>query len=429
MNADWRPIRLDELGEVARGKSRHRPRNDPRLFGGPYPYIQTADIMAADPYIVSHNQTLSEFGFIQSRLWPAETLCITIAGANTARTAILKFRACFPDSIIGFRPDHTKADIHFVKYSLDLMKDRFLAITRGATQDNLSLDKLLSFPISTPPLETQRRIARILSAYDDLIDVNSRRIAILEEMARRIFEEWFVKFRFPGADHQTCEGLGTFVPQGWIVTTLAHVLSGLESGSRPKGGVGSDGDIPSIGAENVIGLGKYDYTREKMIASEYFASMKRGHVRDRDVMLYKDGAYIGRLSMAWKGFPHSTCVVNEHVFLLRTNEQVPAQFLFFWLDQPELQAKIRGLNANAAQPGLNQPGIRGLPIILPPASLLHQFDQITKPVLDLLFNLALQNPGLREARDLLLPKLMSGQSALSEAERQIERPSDQAAAE
>jgi type I restriction enzyme, S subunit len=105
MNASaWRLMRLDELGEVARGKSRHRPRNDPRLFGGAYPFIQTADIMAANPYIVGHNQTLSKFGLAQSRLWPPDTLCITIAGANTAKTAILKIEACFPDSIIGFRP-------------------------------------------------------------------------------------------------------------------------------------------------------------------------------------------------------------------------------------------------------------------------------------------------------------------------------------
>jgi type I restriction enzyme S subunit len=322
----WRPVKLDALGEVARGKSRHRPRNDPRLFGGPYPFIQTADIMAADPYIVNYGQTLSEFGLAQSRLWPSDTLCITIAGANTARTAILKFPACFPDSIIGFRPDPSMANIHFVKYSLDFMKQRFLAITRGATQDNLSLDKLLSFPIPTPSLETQHRIASIMSAYDDLIDVHTRRIAILEEMARRLFDEWFVNFRFSSGEQNNFEGSGPNpIPEGWTQTTIGEILVALETGTRPKGGVGTDGDVPSIGAENVLGLGRYDYAREKLITNEFFSSMKRGHVRDGDVMLYKDGAYIGRLSMAWKGFPHSNCVVNEHVFLLRTLNRFPCR--------------------------------------------------------------------------------------------------------
>ena len=148
---EWIPTRLDELGFVGRGRSRHRPRNDSRLYGGPYPFIQTTEIMGADPYIISYSQTYTEFGLQQSKLWPPNTLCITIAGANTAVTAILKFEACFPDSIIGFVPDEKKADLHFVKYSLDLMKNKFLAVTRGATQDNLSLDKLLSFPLAPPP--------------------------------------------------------------------------------------------------------------------------------------------------------------------------------------------------------------------------------------------------------------------------------------
>src|SRR6266496_4236331 len=119
----WQPRRLDELGFVGRGKSRHRPRNDPRLYGGEYPFIQTADIVAADPYITSYSQTYTDFGLAQSKLWPANTLCITIAGANTAETAILKFEACFPDSIIGFIPDENKADLHFVKHSLDLIEN------------------------------------------------------------------------------------------------------------------------------------------------------------------------------------------------------------------------------------------------------------------------------------------------------------------
>src|SRR5262249_29825915 len=141
----WTQRRLDELGFVGRGKSKHRPRNDPRLYDGPYPFIQTADIMDADPYITAYSQTYSEIGLRQSKMWPPNTLCMTIAGANTAKTAILKIEACFPDSVVGFIPDKSKADVHFVKHSLDLMKQQFLAVSRGATQDNLSLEKLLSF--------------------------------------------------------------------------------------------------------------------------------------------------------------------------------------------------------------------------------------------------------------------------------------------
>lgn len=295
--------------------------------------------------------------------------------------------------------------------------------TIGSSQSAYTIVLLKEMQIDLPTLDVQRRIASILSAYDDLIQVNARRIAILEEMVYRIFEDWFVRFRFPGHDNSGAK------PNDWIPNALGEVLETLESGSRPKGGVGSDGDIPSIGAENVIGLGRYDYQKEKRISRAFFSTMRRGHVRHGDVMLYKDGAYIGRLSLAWNGFPHHECVVNEHVFLLRPKLTVPAQFLYFWLDQAELQAKIRGLNANAAQPGINQSGVRGLPITLPPPSLLKRFQVVTGPIMDLLFNLARQNPKLRAARDLLLPKLISGEIDLAHGERGLQSTANRDASE
>jgi type I restriction enzyme S subunit len=138
----WPSKQLDELGQVARGKSRHRPRNDPSLYGGPYPFFQTGDIKAANLYLSRAEQTYNEKGLAQSRLWPKGTLCITIA-ANIAESAFLAIDGCFPDSVVGFIADPEKADARFVKYSLDTMKSRMQNISRGTTQDNLSLEKLL----------------------------------------------------------------------------------------------------------------------------------------------------------------------------------------------------------------------------------------------------------------------------------------------
>ena len=97
----WDEKSLDELGSVGRGKSKHRPRDAEHLYGGPYPFIQTGDVKHAELYIKSYSQTYSEAGLAQSKLWPAGTLCITIA-ANIADTAILGLDACFPDSVLGF---------------------------------------------------------------------------------------------------------------------------------------------------------------------------------------------------------------------------------------------------------------------------------------------------------------------------------------
>lgn len=351
---------------------------------------------------------------------------LVLAGAGKCAIVMeISEPTTFESSIIRVRLDPAKADPLFWFYYFVSRAGR-ADVEAIVTQLNISgirSSELSEILVCAPPLYVQRRIAGILSAYDDLIEVNTRWIAALEELARRLFDEWFVKFRFPGQKQ-----LGT-MPGDWKRCAVGDVLETLESGSRPKGGAGGEGDIPSIGAENVIGLGSYVYGKEKLISKEFFSSMRRGHVRHGDVMLYKDGAYIGRLSMAWAGFPHEECAVNEHVFLLRPKKIIPPQFLFFWLNQADLQAKIRGLNANAAQPGLNQPGVKGLPIIIPSALLLERFDATTRPVFDLLFTLARQNPILRAARDLLLPKLISGEIDLERAERNVETEAKQVAAE
>ena len=117
----WSYRKLDELGYVGRGKSRHRPRNEPSLYGGDYPFIQTADVKSAEFYIKNYSQTYNEKGLAQSKLWKPGTLCITIA-ANIAETAILGMPACFPDSIVGFIADPEKADVRFVKYYINTIK-------------------------------------------------------------------------------------------------------------------------------------------------------------------------------------------------------------------------------------------------------------------------------------------------------------------
>src|SRR5690242_1711425 len=108
-------FKLNQLGAVGRGRSRHRPRNDPRLYGGQYPFFQTGDIAAADLYLSHYTQTYNENGLAQSKLWPVGTLCITIA-ANIAETAILTIPGCFPDSVVGFVPNPERADGKFIKY-------------------------------------------------------------------------------------------------------------------------------------------------------------------------------------------------------------------------------------------------------------------------------------------------------------------------
>lgn len=121
----WDFKTLDELGIIARGKSKHRPRNDKKLFGGAYPFIQTADVKKANLYISEYSETYNEVGLAQSKLWNPGTLCITIA-ANIADTGILSISACFPDSIMGFIAYDGISDVRFIKYSFDILQNKKL---------------------------------------------------------------------------------------------------------------------------------------------------------------------------------------------------------------------------------------------------------------------------------------------------------------
>ena len=178
MDTTRRTSKLDELATVERGRSRHRPRNAPHLYGGPYPFIQTGEIKAAEFWIHGSEQTYSQAGLEQSRLWQSGTICVTIA-ANIAESGMLAVDACFPDSVVGVTAHAGKADPSFLKYALDYMKLRLQSVSGGTTQDNLSVAKLLSFDFPAPALDAQRQIAGALRSFDDLIENNRQRIEIL----------------------------------------------------------------------------------------------------------------------------------------------------------------------------------------------------------------------------------------------------------
>lgn len=252
-----------------------------------------------------------------------------------------------------------------------ILKNQYQLFASGCAQPQLPIQdfRLINIPIFSK--NYQDKIANVLSNYDDLIENNNKRIKILEEMAQKIYKEWFVDFKFPGHETATFKQteLGK-IPTNWSISALENVLSCIESGSRPKGGINSkDTEIPSIGAENIIGLGKYDYSKEKYISNEFYEKMKKGKIQNLDVLLYKDGAQLGRKSIFGEKFPHSKCCINEHVFILRTNSICSQYYLYFTLDTISNTEKIKQLNTNAAQPGINQEQVKGLRILLPQKKL------------------------------------------------------------
>lgn len=401
MPSDWPTKRLNELGEVNRGRSRHRPRYATHLYGGAYPFIQTGDIKASNGRITSYQQTYSEAGLAQSRLWPTGTLCITIA-ANIAETGILSFPACFPDSVVGFVADESKCEVLFIEYMFRHLRRHIQHEASGSVQDNINLETLNRLEIPFPPLAEQRAIALVLGALDDKIALNRRMNETLEELAQSIFKSWFV-------DTTT-----TDLPEGWRFGKLGEMLSVIETGGRPKGGVsGITEGVPSVGAESIVGIGRFDYGKTKFVPREFFAAMNRGHVQDGDVLLYKDGGRPGEfephLTMVGDGFPFTEFCINEHVYRLRTEPNLPQSFLYFWLSSDSTMDEMRSRGTGVAIPGLNSTQVRELAVLIPKSDVLKEFDQKVSPLLRRIFANCNESRTLAALRDALLPKLLSGE--------------------
>lgn len=192
-NKDWNENKLSDLGVFSRGKSKHRPRNDERLFaGGKYPFIQTGDIKEANLYIKNHTQEYGEFGLKQSKLWNKGTLCITIA-ANIAETAILSYPACFPDSVVGFNAYESQSSEIFMYYIFEYIKASIQNAASGSIQDNINIDYLTTLNFKIPEKNYQDMIVALLGAIDKKIISNNDINDNLEQQMHLIFEDMMAK--------------------------------------------------------------------------------------------------------------------------------------------------------------------------------------------------------------------------------------------
>ncbi|MDB5863479.1 MAG: hypothetical protein JWO70_1285 [Betaproteobacteria bacterium] len=162
----WPQQLFSEVGTLDRGASKHRPRNAPELLGGPYPLVQTGEIANCNGYIREYRSTYSEIGLRQSKIWPAGTLCITIA-ANIAKTGLLTFDACFPDSIVGFRAEDP-ATVEFVRNWLSFLQKSLEDAAPESAQKNINLALLRNLLVPLPPIEVQHEFASRVDAVERL---------------------------------------------------------------------------------------------------------------------------------------------------------------------------------------------------------------------------------------------------------------------
>jgi type I restriction enzyme S subunit len=360
------------------------------------PFFQTGDVKAATLHLTSPGQYYSDFGVAQSRVWDPGITCITIA-ANIAESAVLGRRGCFPDSILGFTPAQQRYDAYFVKYLLDVHRERLTSAARGTTQDNLSLEKLLAhrFPLPDPP--TRCRISRILRSFDELIENNQRRVELLEKMAQAIYREWFVHFRYPGHEDALLvdSPLGP-LPQGWMAATVDDTVDLAKTTVDPSS---VDPATPAVGLEHIP---RRQLTLDAWGIAEGLGSRKAVFVSG-DLLFGKIRPYFHKVSVA----PLSG-ICSTDVVVLRPRADHWGQAIMA-VSSDEFVANATQTSNGTKMPRADWKVIKEFPVAIPPVNLARLFTRLCQDMLGSAQRLMFQSRELALIRDLLLPKLVTGQ--------------------
>lgn len=186
----WETYKLGELGLLARGVSKHRPRNAPELLGGTMPLIQTGDVANAEMFITTYNSTYSDLGVAQSKVWKAGTLCITIA-ATIGKCAILSFDACFPDSVVGFMAESSKTNNEYMYFIFKRLQKILEMNAPAVAQKNINLAVLNALQIPLPPLSLQQQFAEKISAIEAQKELVKQSIAETQALLDYTMDKYF----------------------------------------------------------------------------------------------------------------------------------------------------------------------------------------------------------------------------------------------
>lgn len=274
----------------------------------------------------------------------------------------------------------------------------------GGAQPLMTQGIINNIDIPSHSLSEQKRIAAILSSLDEKIETNRKINARLEELAQALFKSWFIDF----------EPFGSKMPEDWNYKYISDFHHEIETGKRPKGGVsGITEGVPSIGAESIKGIGYYDYSKTKYIPYEYAENLKKGRIRDFDLLIYKDGGkpgyFIPDFSMMGLGFPFKEMVLNEHVFRLNFGKPELNIFAYFFFKTEEVMNYLNSVGGKAAIPGINQKNVEDVSILDLDIPKVKEFGSIVLPMFKTILENCKESSRLAALRDTLLPKLMSGE--------------------
>lgn len=365
--------------------------------GSGFYFLSAKDVRDGELHYEDARQITREDFMETHRRTRLEPLDILISNSGTiGRMAIAKDidltrRTTFQKSVAIIKADTARVDPLWLFYCLSNAKEDLINAAGGTAQKNLLLRDLRSFRIELPPLPVQRKIADILSAYDDLIENNTRRIKILEEMAQSLYREWFMHFRFPGHEGvRLVESELGLVPEGWAVRSFGDVALNFDSKRKPLSSLQRaemQGAYPYYGAARV-----FDYINDYIFDGKYLLIAEDGSVITEDrrpVLQFVEGKF-------WP---------NNHTHVVQGTLPFSTEYIYLVMCNVDISGYITG----AAQPKITQANLNRIPILAPSRNLLDVFNGIVASYFSAVRVLERKNINLRRTRDLLLPGLISGE--------------------
>ncbi len=422
-NSHWPDKELGELGEFRRGKSKHRPRNDKVLFeDGSYPLVQTGDIKAAELYVTENTDNYNEIGLAQSKLWPKDTLCITIA-ANIAETALLGYPMCFPDSVVGFISYPSESSELFMHYVFTYIRRAIQNSASGSIQDNINIDYLTKLEFKIPEKGYQDRVVSMLSCLDKKIELNNRINAELEAMAKTLYDYWFVQFDFPISKEQAkamgkpkLEGKPYKSSGGKMVyneTLKREIPEGWESGLVS--------DLLIFNPEISISTGRAsNYVDMNALPTKGYMTSKVQEKVFAGGMKFENGdVIVARITPCLENGKTALVTLLEEnepgfgstEFIVLRGKSRPLSCFAAYLARSEEFRKyaITNMTGTSGRKRIDAKVLSTFSMPLPTDDLLRKFEDLVSPFFEKETNNTKQIQKLIELRDWLLPMLMNGQ--------------------
>lgn len=410
---------ISDLGRIVTGKT---PRTSiSENYGGHIPFLTPSDDLSGK-YAYKTSKTLSELGLkeVKNCLLPPNSICVSCIGSDLGKVIITNKPTVTNQQFNSIIPnEENNAD--FVYYLMSVVGKHLNFLSKTSTAvPIINKSSFSDFEIEIPSLDDQIRIATVLSSLDEKIECNRQINDNLEQQAQTLFKSWFVDFE-PFKDGQFVESEMGRIPKNLSVKRVSEIPHTIETGRRPKGGVGEISfGVPSVGAEHVKGLGNYDYSKTKYITEEYAASLKTGKVNGYELLIYKDGGkpgyFIPNYSIFGEGYPFEECFLNEHVFKLDFGDKGYNAFCYFYFWTDYVMNYLNAQGGKAAIPGINRQDIENIQIYAPENELVKRFGDIVLPsIRQILFNCK-KSRRLAQLRDALLPRLMSGDLKVNEVD-------------